>query len=279
MRLLATKFALGLAALGFSAIAFGAGGNIVITGHDDDFHAAGCASSTLAKTQLNAMIAFARAGAPTPSKPVLSFDHGSELTSCLTASGIPFINIDPDAGIPAAGNFNVATYSAIVVASDSTCGGCDNTVTSIANLTGASAAIGAFLNAGGGIVAFAGANDAASYYGFLPASASGGGSPPSTGFVQTAFGATVGIPAVNGDPTHNFFNTPGTSGVAAVYGSVETLGVGGSIETLACQACTTAALSGGPTAAAGAPAASVPVLILTGLMLIGMVWFLRLRAA
>jgi hypothetical protein len=267
--------ACGLTALAFTATAFGAGGNIAITGHDDDFH-----GSVLAIAQINAMVTFARAGAPTPSKPVLSFDHGSELTGRLTTLGIPFTNIDPDAGIPAASNFNVATYSAIVVASDLTCGGCDNTATSITNLTGASAAISAFLNAGGGIVAFAGAADASTYYGFLPASASGSGSPPSTGFVQTPYGATVGIPAVNGDPTHNFFATPGTAGVSAAYGVVETVTVGGvvSIETLACQACTTAALSGTPTASA-VPAVTVPVLILTGFLLIGMVFFLRLRTA
>jgi hypothetical protein len=265
----------GLAALALTATAFGAGGNIAITGHDDDFH-----GSVLARAQISAMVTFARAGAPSPGLPVLSFDHGSELTSQLTSLGIPFTNINPDVGVPAASNFSVATYSAIVVASDLTCGGCDNTVTSITNLTGASAAIGAFLNAGGGIVAFAGAANASTYYGFLPASASGGGSPPSTGFVQAPFGATVGIPAVNGDATHNFFNAPGTAGVASVYGVVETLGAGGSIVTLACQACTTASLSGGGTPApAAAPAATGPVLILTGILLIGMVWFLRLRAA
>jgi hypothetical protein len=99
--------------------------------------------------------------------------------------------------------------------------------------------------------------------------------------VQTAYGASIGIPAVNGDPTHNFFNTPGTAGVSAAYSAVETLGAGGAIETLACQACTTGTLTSGGTTtpAAGAPAATMPVLILTGLMLIGMVWFLRLRAA
>ena len=270
-----SRCAQGLAALTLSAVALAAGGNIVITGHDDDFH-----GSTGAMAQISAMVTFARAGAPTPSKPVLSFDHGSELTGRLTTLGIPFTNIDPDAGIPAASNFNVATYSAIVVASDTNCGGCDNTTTSITNLTGAATAIAAFLNAGGGIVALAGATDASTYYGFLPASASGGGTPPSNGFVQTAFGATVGIPAVNGDQTHNFFNAPGTGGVSAAYGVVETLGAGGQIVTLACQNCTTGTLiSGGTPGTAAAPAATVPVLILTGFLLIGMVWFLRLRAA
>ncbi len=224
--------------MSISQMVFAAGGNIAITGHDDDFH-----GSTLGNAQLAAMIAFARAGSPTPTLPVLSFDHGSELTGRLTAAGVPFTNIDPDIGVPAASNFNVATYSAIAVASDSTCGGCDNTATSIANLTAAAPAIQAFLDAGGGIVAFAGASRASTYYGFLPASASAGGSPPSTGFIQTAFGASIGIPAVNGDATHNFFGAPGSAGVSAAYGEVEVLPAPAvdptRIVTLACAACTT----------------------------------------
>src|SRR5437016_891197 len=271
----------GLVALTFSVMAFGAGGNIAITGHDDDFHAAGCATATAASAQISAMVAFARAGAPTPSLPVLTFDTGTELTSCLTALGIPFTNVNPDAGVPAASNFNVATYSAMAVASDQSCGGCDNTATSIANLTGASAAIGAFLNAGGGIVAFSGAGNAATYYGFIPATASGFGSPPSSGYAQTAFGASIGIPAVNGNATHNFFNNPGTSGVSSAYGVVETQTTGSVVtaETLACAGCTTTSLGGGGTtpSASAAPAATGPVLVLTGILLIGMVWFLRLR--
>ena len=47
--------------------------------------------------------------------------------------------------------FNPLVYSAFAVASDQTCGGCDNTATSIANLTAHSSAIADFFNAGGGI--------------------------------------------------------------------------------------------------------------------------------
>src|SRR5450755_810042 len=119
---LLTRSGIALASLTFATVAFAAGGNIVITGHDSDFHAGGCASATLAKAHLTAMVAFARAGAPTPSKPVLSFDHGTELTTCLTALGVPFTNINPDAGVPAASNFDVSIYSAMMVASDATCG-------------------------------------------------------------------------------------------------------------------------------------------------------------
>lgn len=234
-----------------------AGGNVVITGHDDDHHAGGCGGPSQARTQLSAMIAFARAGAPNPSLPVLSFDHGKEVTSCLTALGIAFRNVDPDLGMPAAGNFDVARYSAMVVASDETCNGCDNTATGIANLTAAAPAIAAFLNAGGGIAAFAGAENAARYYGFLPASASGFGSPSSNGYVQTRFGVSFGIPEVNGDMTHNLFPDPGSAGVSAAYQVVEIWNSDGRAETLACFDCTTTDLITGSSGSLFVPLAGV----------------------
>src|SRR5207248_82554 len=127
---------------------------------------------------------------------------------------------------------------------DATCGGCDNTATSIGNLVTSATAIQNFLNAGGGIVAFAGASRASSYYSFLPSSAAGSGTPPSSGFTQTAFGATISIPAVNGDITHNFFFPPGTAGVSAAYQAVEILPTATDptqqIVTLACVACSSA---------------------------------------
>ena len=235
----AISWTCGLALLSLAGTA--PAGNIVITGHDDDLHAGGCGVPSAAAAQLKAMISFARSGAPDPSLPVLSFDHGRRVTDCLTALNIRFTNVDPDEGIPAPGYFLVTKYSAIVVASDATCGGCDNTATSIKNMTSASAPIGAFLNRGGGIVAFAGAANAASYYGFLPASASGFGSPPSDHYVTTAFGDSIHIPAVNGNETHNFFFEPGTGGVSAIYKVVERW-EDKSAETLACRDCTTSRL-------------------------------------
>ncbi|HKN88004.1 MAG TPA: hypothetical protein VJV04_14175, partial [Nitrospiraceae bacterium] len=191
-----------------------AGGNVVLTGHDDDFH-----QSTAADAQALGMLNFARQGSTLP---VLTFDHGTELTSLMTSLGIPFTNVDPNAGVPAASLFNNSVYSAIAVASDTSCGGCDNDATSSTNLAGASAAIATFFNNGGGIVAFAGASNT-SYYNFLPASATNPGLVSCDScFTQTAAGVAAGVPAVNGDFPHNFFNFPGVGGMSPSWVAFET---------------------------------------------------------
>jgi len=220
-------------------------GNIVLTGHDDDYHdvndggsGAGGGAAGGGGSQLAAMIAFARSGSTNPLLPVLSFDQGAELTGSLAGLGIAFVNINPltlAAGAVGDAVFDPAVYSAFVTASDSTCGGCDNTPAGEANINSHSAAIASFVNAGGGIVGLAGASNAATYYNFVPSSASGFGAPPASGYVQTTCGASLGIPAVNGDPTHNFFFEPGTGGVSAAYCVVERLGSAttGTAETIA----------------------------------------------
>jgi hypothetical protein len=189
-----------IAGMGFFAgQAAYAGGNVVLTGHDDDFH-----QSAEAQAQALGMLNFARQGSALP---VLTFDHGSELTSLLTSIGVSFVNVDPNLGVPNASLFNNSLYSAIVVASDTSCGGCDNNATSSANLAGASAAIATFFNNGGGIVAFAGASNT-SYYNFLPASATNPGIVTCIScFTQTAAGGTAGVPAVNTDYPHNFLTS------------------------------------------------------------------------
>src|SRR5439155_20199249 len=99
-------------------------GNIVLTGHDDDFHFVNGASPGAAGPaglQLAAMLSFARAGSGLP---VLVFDQGTELTTALTGLGISFTNVNPALGVPAASLFSVLSFSAMIVASDSSCGGC-----------------------------------------------------------------------------------------------------------------------------------------------------------
>ena len=189
-------------------------GNIALTGHDDDFH---CVVSGSNCTQISQMLSFVRSGASNPLLPVLSFDQGTELTADLTSLGISFTNISSPGSVTAA-LFNPALYSAFIVASDSTCGGCDNSPAMTTALVAQSAAIASFFNAGGGIVALTGAANAGTYYSFLPITAVGAGSPPPTGFVAPAtpcFGTP--ITPVNGDATHNFFANPGTGGVSSLF--------------------------------------------------------------
>lgn len=213
-------------ALGFAAPAMA--GNIVLTGHDNDFH-----QSANAKAAMTGAISFIENGSALP---LLTFDAGNELQSLLTSMGVTFTNVDPSA----AGNvtdslFDHSKYSAFIVASVTSCGGCDNSPTAIDNIAAHSAAIASFFNAGGGIMGLAGAQDPTAYA-YVPESATNaGGSPPSTGYVTTADGTAFGIPAVNGDTTHNFFDEPGTGGLSPLYKVTERLGSAttGTPETIA----------------------------------------------
>lgn len=256
-----------LAAVGIAAVmSFPVlAGNIALTGHDDDFH-----QSTNALGQISAFATFAANGS---SLPFLVFDHGSELTSGLTAAGITnFVNVDPNNAADVKDSlFNHSVYSAFMIASDTTCGGCDNDTTSSTNIAAHSAAIADFLNAGGGIVAFAGADNSA-YYSFLPTTASSVGGAPSSGYSQTSVGATLDIPAVNGDATHNLFWDPGTHGTSSAYQVAEVNSIGnGTIlgpnaaTTLVCHDCTT---SGGVIIGpgSGVPEPSTYGLLATGLL-------------
>jgi hypothetical protein len=201
-------------------------GNIVLTGHDNDLH-----QSADANAQSLAALNFVRNGSALP---VLTFDEGTQLTSQLTHLGIAFTNVNPSA----AGNitdslFDFSRFSAFAVASEQSCGGCDNSPEGIANIAAHRTAIASFFNAGGGIYGLAGADDPLAYA-YVPEAASNpGGSPSANNHFQTAAGAALGIPAVNGDPTHNFFSQPGTGGLSALYQVVETQGVGGTPLTVA----------------------------------------------
>jgi hypothetical protein len=188
-------------------------GNIFLTGHDTDFHDAGGSASAV--TAMAADVAFVRNGS---SLPVLTFDSGTQLTSSLTRDGVAFTNVDPNNAAAIIDSlFDATRFSAIAVASHTTCGGCDNSTAGLANLATHISAIGAFLTAGGGILGLAGAADP-NAYAYVPTAASNaGGNPPSTGFVETPQGLAAGLVAENGDATHNFFSTPGTGGLSAAF--------------------------------------------------------------
>ena len=189
---------------------FAHAGSIALTGHDDDYHCA--AGDPNACGQLSALVNFVK---DKSSLPLLTFDAGSELTSDLTALHIAFTNVNPDGGVSAS-LFNHSMFSAFVVASDESCGGCDNDAAGEAAIAAKSAAIDSFLNSGGGILGLAGA-DSSKYYSFVPQTATSVGGAPSDGYSQTSAGAKYGIAAVNGDPTHNLFSNPGTNGESKFY--------------------------------------------------------------
>ena len=219
-----------LALAGLLATAPAYSGNIVLTGHDNDLH--GFFAGAQANAAIAAELAFVRNGSTLQ---VLTFDAGSQLTSQLSFLGIAFTNVNPTAANVTDALFNASLYSAFVVASVSTCGGCDNPVGTGSILATHFAAISSFFNAGRGILAFTGASDLAAYS-FVPSAATNaGGFPPSTGYVQTLAGISFGLPAVNGDPTHNFFSEPGTAGLSAAYVVTERLGspLTGTPETIA----------------------------------------------
>ena len=172
MNLNMKRLTVAMAAAGLMGVAgSAAAGNIFLTGHDDDFH-----QSADAKAAMLGALAFVKDGSALP---VLTFDAGAELTSLLTSIGQAFINVDPTlATNVTAALFDHSLYSAFVVASVTSCGGCDNTPADIDNITAQSAAIATFFNAGGGIIGLAGANYA-NAYAYVPTSATnGGGNPP-----------------------------------------------------------------------------------------------------
>jgi len=222
-----------------------AGGNIALTGHDDDFHCnVGVGNNPC--TELSELSSYVRSGSSHPTLPVLVFDSGTELTNSLNIDSIPFSSpagagtaVSPTvaglaAAVTAAGGatklFDPTKYSAIEVASVTSCGGCDNAPGTGTNLSAYSAAIAAFFNAGGGILGLTAAADP-NGFAYLPQAASNGGFITATsGFTATAAGLALnvstginGIP-VNGDETHNQFPTPGTGGESSSYQVLEVLG-------------------------------------------------------
>jgi len=228
-------------------------GNIVLTGHDNDFHwnfGANPGNGGAAWLALGAELSFVRAGSTNPTLPVLVIDtsvHSSTLelgNAAIGLLGAGNVVVKSPSAITAA-DFNPAIYSAFAVASETTCGGCDLLATEVALITAQKAAIATFLDAGGGILSLAGASDPLAYA-YIPASATNaGGFPPDTGYVATAFGTSLGLPAVNGNPTHNFFFEPGTGGFSAAYGITERLlnATTGTPESAACVGCTTGVLT------------------------------------
>ncbi len=211
--------AMAAAGIGLGVAATADAGRVVLTGHDNDFHRSGDAVAAT-----TAELTYVRAGS---SLPVLVIDDGSE-ARLLVEGIIGAANVvTKTVGAVTGADFDPSVYSAFLVASVATCGGCDNPVGTGTTLAAFSTEINAFFNAGRGIIGETAASDAAGYA-YVPDSA---GNPTpifaSSGFVSTGAFPVAGFTAVNGDQTHNQFSEPGTGGVSAVYQVAERFGSGG----------------------------------------------------
>ena len=214
-----TRFLMGAAATALTmaaAVPAYAGGNIFLTGHDADYH-----QSASATAAITSWVNFVKNGSALP---LLVFDNNSlELDGYLTTLGIAHTTINPT-GVIANSVFSNSLYSAFVVASQSSCGGCDLSPSDVANIAMHGGAITTFFNNGGGILGLAAATDPLGYAYVPQAAVNGGGAPPSNGFVETAAGMAAGLLPENGDVTHNFFPNPGTSGLSSAYQVAEVNG-------------------------------------------------------
>lgn len=185
------------------------GANFVATGHDMDLH---CSGGNIDECNyLKIVTDKVRNGSALP---ILALDHGTEVPVSMGKIGeSPVTTVDPDnAAALNAVKFTSPTgnplFSAIIVASDATCGGCDNDPTGEANINARAADFKTFFNHGGGILALAGANNRATYYNFVPLGLTAAAvSPP---FTVTAKGTAIGITTTmaNCCATHNSFALP-----------------------------------------------------------------------
>ncbi|MCW3027434.1 MAG: hypothetical protein JWN81_645, partial [Solirubrobacterales bacterium] len=202
-----------LAAVGLLVLTSNAfAGNFVATGHDMDFH---CASGTPEECQyLKIVVDKLRNGS---SLPILALDQGTEVGTALAAAGFTgtgeVVTVDPSnaEALNATAFVNGSSqpsYSAIINASDTTCGGCDNTAAGEANINARATDFETYFNAGGGILALAGAEEFATYYNFIPLHL--GATFVAPPFTVTPAGAELGITEamVNCCATHNSFSPP-----------------------------------------------------------------------
>lgn len=202
-----------------------AAGREFITGWDPDYH---CQSGTYASCSvLSTAVDFVRAGAPDPSKPVLVIDRGAlklqNTLNNLYGSSLPMQVVDPESSSFSTLPITTANYSAIIVASDESCGGCDlNTSSSTPDtdaLVARKADIKAFFEAGGGVIALSGGEVQYQptgrcdvYYSFLPLAAPTCQATLDTAYAATPNGAALGFTAADAGSPHNEFTTPAPGG-------------------------------------------------------------------
>lgn len=190
-------------------------GKLIVTGHDSDLHCSGGSQCHFVEVATN----YVRSGAPDPTKPVLvldndaanspgEYDFAEALDNAFGPGVVPRVVMEPQSAAWASEPLTVDRYSAILVASDYNCGGCDlnpppqagesETADSDA-INARKSDIEAFFNAGGGVFANAGDihgdGDASTgpdvFYNFVPLPV--GGVQVSPPFCLTPDGAALGF--------------------------------------------------------------------------------------
>ncbi|MEK6230184.1 MAG: hypothetical protein AABM31_12780 [Actinomycetota bacterium] len=222
-------------ALALLPAASASAGRLIVTGHDADLHCTLGSQCHFVEAAVN----YVRAGAPDPSKPVLVLDRDDlDMVRALDAAFgpgvVPREVVEPRSAPFRTLPLTTARYSAILIASDTTCGGCDlnefdSTPDSDA-INARKAEIASFFNSGGGVYANSGASHgdglpgsgSDNYYSFLPIQV--GGQTVTGPFCLTAVGASIGLEDPAGCPdasrhrgtrddinccaTHNSFGRP-----------------------------------------------------------------------
>jgi hypothetical protein len=250
----------------FASAAFA--GNFYATGHDQDFHCAEGDSNSCAYYKISASFvlgtstlpvlildrdntASGNASSPFEAVAALNLAYSNDASSTPTASSPAYVAEDPQgiqdsvingtppSGITAASRWGstplvdssgAPLWSAIIIASDTNCGGCDLNSTDGTHLdsdaiNARTSDIAGFFNAGGGLLYEAGATNAFDadgvdgkdvYYASVPVPV--GGQAVSPPFTVTSDGAALGITdaMVNCCATHNSFSLPGPDSVLKV---------------------------------------------------------------
>ncbi|MCU1500427.1 MAG: hypothetical protein JWM47_4380, partial [Acidimicrobiales bacterium] len=213
-------------------------GRLIESGHDFDLH---CGSQDHQCHFVKVAVEYVRAGAPNPTKPVLVLDRGALVAKAAIEKAfapvvVPVTVVDPRSAEFTTTPIDTAHFSAMFVASDATCGGCDLNASPASGaaqtpdstaIAARTADIAAFFDAGGGIVAGAGAVNAGGsggvsfnatnvpYYSFVASAGAGNVSGP---FELTPLGTALGItlndinfldfPGGSSGCTHNSFGFP-----------------------------------------------------------------------